>query len=254
MKKIIYKIYSRLKLEYNKLKISCYYERKIIIPFDVNWFKNKRVAIIGGADSVLQEPLGAYIDTFDVVVRINKGVQLIEKQSDFVGTRTDVLFHAFHDGGTQDEGSSPIALDLWEKHKVQNIILAFNYNYTFYIIKDLLHFIKITNGKKKFSQITKYSDIENHKVVEAPTTGFIAINTIFNCQPKELYLTGITFMKTSHNEQYRKLSEGFMSRTFHNTELEYEHIKKLYLKNPDIIKPDKILQKLFEDNSTKNIK
>ena len=189
-----------------------------------------------------------------MVVRINKGVQLIEKQSDFVGTRTDVLFHAFHDGGTQDEGSSPITLDLWEKHKVQNIILAFNYNYTFYIIKDLLHFIKITNGKKKFSQITKYSDIENHKVVEAPTTGFIAINTIFNCQPKELYLTGITFMKTSHNEQYRKLSEGFMSRTFHNTELEYEHIKKLYLKNPDIIKPDKILQKLFEDNSTKNIK
>lgn len=247
MKKIIYKIYSQLKLEYNKLRIWYFYERKIIIPFDVNWFKGKRVAIIGGADSVLQEPLGAYIDTFDVVVRINKGVQLIEKQSDFVGTRTDVLFHAFYDRGKRDEGSSPITLDLWEKHNVQNVIFALNYNNSHYAIENLLQFIKDSNLRRKISQVSKELDQENHRVMKSPTTGFIAINTIFNCQPKELYLTGITFMKTSHNQEYRALSKNYMSNTSHNMELEFHHIKKLYLKHPDIIKTDKTLQELFND-------
>lgn len=247
MKKIFYRIYNRLKFEYYKLKARYFYERKIIIPFDLNWFKDKRVAIIGGADSVLQEPLGEYIDAFDVVVRINKGVQLIEKQSDFVGTRTDVLFHAFYDRGKQDQGSSPITLDLWEKHNVQNVIFALNYHNSLYAIENLLQFIKDSNLRRKISQVSKELDQENYRVMKSPTTGFIAINTIFNCHPKEMYITGVTFMKTSHNQEYRTLSETYISNTSHNMELEFQYIKKLYLKHPDIIKIDKTLQELFNE-------
>lgn len=247
MKKIFHKICNRLKFEYDRLKMWYLYDGKIIIPFDENWFKDKKVAIIGGADSVLQEPLGNYIDSFDVVVRINKGVQLIEKQSDFVGTRTDVLFHAFFDKGKKDEGSSPITLNLWKRHDVHNIIFALNYNNSYYAIENLLQFIKSSNLKRRISQVSRKLDKENCKVIKSPTTGFIAINTIFNCHPKELYLTGITFMKTSHNQEYRNLSKDYMSNTSHNTEDEFEYVKNLYFTYPNIIKPDKILQSLFNN-------
>ena len=50
-----------------KRLLARYYSRKVLIDFDENWFKGKKVAIIGGADSVLKEPLGDYIDSFDVL-------------------------------------------------------------------------------------------------------------------------------------------------------------------------------------------
>ena len=35
-------------------------------------FKNKRIAVIGAANSAFSEKNGSYIDDFDIVVRVNK--------------------------------------------------------------------------------------------------------------------------------------------------------------------------------------
>ncbi|MGV0923052.1 glycosyltransferase family 29 protein [Empedobacter tilapiae] len=231
------------------------YTRKALIPFDENWFKGKRVAIVGGADSVFNEKFGEYIDSFDVVVRINKGVEVIEQQKEYVGTKTDVLFHAFYER-VNDKGSSPITPLLWKKNSVRTIIFSHNFDCSDYSKRNFTDILFKTKGSLKFSQVKKYLYDKNMKGIApySPTTGFIAINTIFNCLPKEIYITGITFFKTPHQKDYRNTPYKSWEKLFkngsskHNPEAEYEYVKKLYLKNKYLIKPDKILKDIFDTN------
>lgn len=228
--------------------------RKVLVPFNEDWFKGKRVAIIGGADSVLKEKSGNYIDGFDVVVRINKGVEVIEAQQEYIGAKTDVLFHCFY-VRENDRGSSPITVDLWKKHNVGKLIFSHNYRCSSYSLLNFLYFIKLTKGSFPFSQVPGKSFYANARATKpyAPTTGFIAINTIFSCRPKELYITGVTFFKSPHNQAYRKgepenYQKMFEQQQSHDPEREYQHVKELYEKHPDIIKPDKVLEQIFLNN------
>lgn len=230
------------------------YTKRALIPFDENWFRGKRVAVIGGADSAFKEKLGSYIDGFDVVVRINKGVEVVDKHSEYIGKKTDVLFHAFYD--QNDLGSSPVTLGLWRDKNVGILLFSLNYKHSNYNLKNFEKFIFKTKGKYELSQVADNFYFKNSKALApyAPTTGFIAVNTIFNAQPKELYITGITFFKTPHSQDYRKSDIDYWNKMFkeggskHNPEAEYQHIKSLYLAQPDIIKPDKTLGDIFKTN------
>lgn len=223
-------------------------------PFSEDFFRNKRVAIIGGADSVLKEKLGEYIDSFDVVVRINKGVEIIEAQSQYVGCRTDVLFHAFYDV-KGDKGSSPVTIDLWSKKNVGLLIFSRNYKYDLYAANNFFNFLRKNNNKLKYTQVPldiTCREIETFKPA-APTTGLTAIDTVFKCNPSELYLTGITFFKTPHNILYRDFNSEDFEKTFiidknHSADQEYQYVKKMYLENKHIIRPDKTLLQIFQNN------
>lgn len=226
----------------------------LLEPFDRNWFKGKRVAVIGGADSVLVKKNGSFIDGFDVVVRVNKGVELIEKQSEYVGSKTDVLFHSFLDN-PKNIGHSPITPGLWARYKVKRLVYALNCDVLDYAIFDVAQFLKKTNYKSNFSQVPRSLFNKNIECITPyfPTTGFTAFNTIFNCIPKELYITGITFFRTPHNQVYRSGSLERFEENFqglpgqHNPQAEFIHFRKLYLENKDIIIPDFALEQLLKE-------
>ncbi|WP_026452241.1 glycosyltransferase family 29 protein [Aequorivita capsosiphonis] len=232
-----------------------FYINKLLYKFNPEWFSNKRIALIGGADSVLQQKHGDFIDDFDVVVRINKGVELIDKQKDYVGTKTDILFHSFLDN-SKEIGSSPITVDLWKKHKVQHIVYSKNYRIAEEGIYDIILFGKKSGGKTKFSNLPKDLYMKSLEALapQCPTTGFIAINTILNCKPKELYISGITFFKTPHNGIYRPQNIEEFKKHFnnspksHNPEREYAYFKNLYLKNKSIIRLDNVLDEIINHN------
>lgn len=233
---------------------AAYLSRKVLVPFDEHWFKGKRVAVVGGADSALKEKSGSYIDGFDVVVRINKGVEVVEAQKEYIGTKTDVLFHCFY-VREHDKGSSPITLDLWQEKQVGKIIFSHNYRCSSYSLQNFMYFLRFTKGLIRFAQVPWRFFYDNFRVTKpyGPTTGFIAINTIFSCQPKELFITGVTFFKSPHNQAYRgggteSYQKMFQEHTSHDPEAEYQHVKSLYEKHPDIIKPDKMLEQIFRNN------
>ncbi|GIM55029.1 glycosyltransferase family 29 protein [Capnocytophaga cynodegmi] len=245
--KIIKRVIGRLKFEINSILIPILYG-KILYSFDEKWFRGKRVAIVGGADSVLNEKLGDYIDGFDIVVRINKGVEVIETQHQYVGKRTDVLFHSLY-VRENDKGSSPFTTDLWKKNNVGKIIFAHNYKVNSYAMFNLLDFIKSTKKKIRLSQVQKNVYVSCIKALtQGPTTGFMAINSVFYCQPRELYITGITFFKTPHNSCYRDIQNSYIETVQHNIEEEYNYVKQLYNKNKSVIIPDKMLRQIFETN------
>lgn len=247
---IVARVINKVKIDVLRLIMPKIYEREVLIPFEEYWFKDKRVAIVGGSDSVLKEKLGSYIDDFDVVIRINKGVGVIDLQSEYTGSRTDFLFHTFFDDGTK--GGSPITLDLWNRHKVGRLIFMSNFFCSSFGFTTIHNFVKMTARQVRFSQVPEPYFIENKKIVHpyTPTTGFVAINTVFQCRPKELYLTGLTFFKTPHNDAYRDGNLKFYTSLFdltsvHNPDLEYNHVKQLYTNFQDIIRPDATLKQIF---------
>jgi len=245
---------TRLKYQFRKLQAK-YYSKKLIYSFDEDWFKDKRVAIVGGADSVLKERKGDYIDGFDVVVRINKGIDVIDQQKEFVGTKTDFLFHAFFDN-INDIGRSPITIDLWKKHNVKNLIYSSNHTCSKKAMYNFLNFVRKTNAKYRCTELTPELYHKNNEAIAPfwPTTGFIAINTVVNCNPKELYITGITFFKTPHNTAYRSESIEDFQKMFqgnagnHNPDAEYRYLKSLYSTPGSFLSVDKTLEKIIATN------
>jgi hypothetical protein len=226
--------------------------KNLIVSFDESLFKNKRVAIIGGADSAFKIKNGEYIDGFDVVVRVNKGVEIIEKHSEYIGKRTDVLFHCLYE--ESDYGGSPVTLDLWKKNKVKLLIFSLNKGINRYALNNASNFFKKYKSEVPFGEVSVKLCKKNLIVPPpySPTTGFIAINTVWNCSPSELYITGFTFLKTPHHQDYRKGTvEHFTNmmnmHNSHNLDFEFNWVNKLYVKNPEVIIPDNTLLELFQN-------
>lgn len=244
------RILSKILFQIQAIKLHNQYGN-LIEPFNENWFNGKRVAIVGGADSAFKEELGDFIDGFDVVVRINKGVEVIEKHYNYVGKRTDILFHCLYE--ELELGGSPITLDLWKKHAVKKVIFSLNKGYNQYAQNNFKNFIRKFNCEVPVSEVSKQLTRENLKPFHplSPTTGFIAINTIINCKPAELYITGITFFRTAHHQDYRQGSLAHFQKMMnqhasHDPDLEYSIIKKLYQSYPKVIIPDKTLERIFQ--------
>lgn len=57
-----------------------------------NFLRKKSVAIVGPAQYMMSSNFGKEIDQFDIVVRINRSCESIEKYSQDVGSRTDILY------------------------------------------------------------------------------------------------------------------------------------------------------------------
>jgi hypothetical protein len=247
------RILSRILFQIRAIKLHNQYGN-LIEPFNENWFHGKRIAIVGGADSAFKEELGDFIDGFDVVVRINKGVEVIEKHYNHIGMRTDILFHCLFE--ELEQGGSPITLDLWKKQAVKKVIFSLNKGYNQYAQNNFKNFIRKFNCEVPFSEVSKKLTRENLKPFHplSPTTGFIAINTIFNCKPAELYITGITFFKSEHNQDYRQGSLAIFKKLMkanssHDPDIEFEIFKEMFYRNTKIISCDSSLRKLIHESS-----
>ena len=82
--------------------------------------RGKRVIVVGGAP--LDEGTGEYIDSFDMVIRVNNGYRAVKKAPSRVGTRTDVIYHCCGVGHPDDYphpqewGDIPVVLTIRKSH------------------------------------------------------------------------------------------------------------------------------------------
>lgn len=223
---------------YLRIQIGRYLEKDI-----ERIFEGKRVAIVGPADSVFNEKRGDFIDGFDLIVRINKGHQLVEKveNQEFIGSRTDVLVTRLdHRESLEPESFDH---DILKKHQLKYLIgfiktPQFGYYYrTLTFIKKFSH---LFHNYLKIIPLERYVSIQQSLGGHKPTSGYITLHTIFNSNCSEIYITGFTFFRTDYVSGYR---EGITS----------EFQKKKFRKRPDGHNPDKEwrnflqLYKLYKD-------
>ena len=225
-------------------------------------YKDKRVVVIGAANSVLDKELGGYIDDFDIVIRFNKALITYSlKNERFLGKRTDILIHNFHEN-LDDGGGGPVDWGVFDKFNLKYLVQAksdisgkrnvFNY------------FKKYKSGSRSVYLVPTrtYSYIQKMFGSFTPTRGFLGIYLALNSQAKEVYLTGFTFFKTDYADGYRdnikSVSETLKHidrQGFHDSELEFQNflkiLKKSQVKN---IILDKALYRIVEQEETNNSK
>lgn len=213
------------------------FSTKIFRPEDV--FKGKRVAVIGAADSAFEKENGSYINSFDIIVRVNKAPHSWSpEKAKFIGNRTDVLFHSFYEN--TDSGGGPIDLELYEQQGIKFIV---NPNYNAKGIWTHLNYYKRNlNDNLTYILARSFSErITKNFANWIPTVGFSALHTVLNSECKEVYVTGFTFFKTPYASDYRD--------QLTNMEANQNHIKNQGLHYPDLELEQFIIQLKSLDNS-----
>jgi hypothetical protein len=205
-------------------------------------FKDKRIAIVGAASSASGTGKGAYIDGFDLVIRINKAPQLLKNNKGTVdiGSKADILFHSFFEN--EQSGGGVLDVKMFDSLGIRfivNPIAAYSgYRVIFNFYKKyLLHRITYRTDKRTYQQLVL--DLKGFQ----PTIGFCALKACLESEFSELFITGFTFFKTAFADGYRDdIKESKDVRNF---------IKKAGLHNPDL--EFEFFLKLLQENAQKNI-
>lgn len=221
--------------------------------FDFSLLEGKRVAIVGPADSAYSTGLGKYIDGFDFVVRVNRAPYIVAsgKSKEDIGTRTDILFHSFHEN---DESGGGI-LD-FEMYKKQSLKYLLNPRNNSAGIKMTLNFYKkYPVSQKVFTLPKKLHQLVCEPLDEfRPTIGYLALMSLLHSPFSELYITGFTFYKTDFGAGYRdhiktkEAAKDFIKKVgVHDIDSEFLIFKNLFKKLSPYkkIEIDSILQEII---------
>lgn len=191
----------RYKVQINKSKISF---------FDENIYKDKKIIIVGPAETSMSYLSGDEIDKFDIIVRVNKSPLTLSGKEKQLGSRTDVLYHCFSEDSVDGGGR----LDFDILHKQQNKYIIYSY---FVPMLERVFLKTVLKYKKRIFYRIKpdfFNEIKKDYPAKWPTTGLQAVLHLMNSDFKELHITGFTFFRTSYLSGYTnsKINESEESR------------------------------------------
>lgn len=221
-------------------------------PEYLKYLKDKKVIIVGPAESLLERGDGKFIDSFDVVVRVNRGIEPTFQNSDKIGSRTDILYNCMLE---KDDNGGKIDLNML---KLKNVKFVSYHSQVSYQGKaEPIKPHHLDNGKLKLMNSflnTHMIDFNFYNSISSqvncrPNTGFIAIFDLLFHEVKELYITGYTFYMDGFMKGYKDhLDEDFINRAYtskrHVQKNLFQFLKKKVKEN-NKIKTDAILTKIL---------
>lgn len=181
----------------------------IIDVSDINRiFNGKSVAIVGNSVNLLTNKYGHLIDDYDVVCRINRGIENAVNNPISAGSKTDILFY------------SMCRVDIIPLKLEKNITcIQTTRKYCNFRLNNDTYFYNDTSLKTKLNLPKK----------KIPSTGITAIDIIHNARPKTFGIYGFDFKKTPtyyHNtEEYKKIHP--VQKSKHLWEQEENFVKNL---------------------------
>jgi GT2 family glycosyltransferase len=209
------------------------------------FMKGKRVAIVGPAPNVIGSKQGKKIDSYDIVIRVNKFLFSDNRHEDDLGSRTDILYNCLN---RDPENGGPITIGMMTDNNVQWVCCPYPEIAPF--DRDVVTFKNLNKGKVPFHVIDEeyYVDVSN-QMGTRPNTGIVAILDILNQHVKELYITGFTFFQGGYYKDYRPLNEkqvmGRMdAHKNHSQEPQRKFIKYVY-EHDKRVTVDKDLEKIL---------
>ncbi len=214
-----------------------------------DYIKDKSVALVGPAESILNTKKGHIIDRFDVVVRLNKSIPLPKDLSKDIGTKTDILYNSLN---TSDfPGENKLSPTLHKKYGIKFVCSSYPFNHSVFK-DDILRYVR----KYKFELPFKVMDDNRFRRFESalgtrPYTGTCAIMDLL-CYPiKYLYITGLDFYYSRYYGQYREISKGQLKHTrnsnIHNAKPQLAYLKHISLLDDRIILDSFLNKIVFED-------
>jgi hypothetical protein len=221
------------------------------------YLQGKTVALVGPAAYLTKLDTGSYIDSFDIVVRVNRGIELIDDFADSIGRRTDVIYNCLIE--SPDNGGI-IDINKLLRNNVQWVSTIPDSDFSGQCTSNRLHrMVKrrtVFKIKRNFNfHIMDYKGygIVNQKVDSRSNTGFSAIFDLLNHGVSKLYITGYSFYLDDFIKGYKKgcarnekqfAEQCFFSKR-HKQEPQWKYLKEVYATN-SVIEVDRVLEEILK--------
>lgn len=218
-----------------------------------NYLKGQRVVIVGPAPSILNSEQHDLIESYDVVVRLNRALPLPEKLKKDVGERTDVLYNCMN---PSNECGGKIDIKVLKENGVKFLVSPYapvQDEYRFK--KDIEAYWKENGNAIPFCHVDHNHFKKLLQIMQLPNTGICAILDLLKQDIAELYITGFTFFKGGYVKEYRPYNEQQvlqrMARyNLHNQEKQLKYMKNILSKDKRV-KMDSALDEII--NSKKDV-
>lgn len=201
----------------------------------------KTIAIVGPSKSVLGRKQGKYIDSFDIVVRLNKSLPVPAKRVADIGSKTDVLYNSLN---TSDyPGENNINPLFFKQNGIKYLCSPYPAIHPFK--RDIMQFMLANRGLVPF----RYIDLELFSKMEnilhtRPFTGTCAIVDLLKFGIKKLFITGLDFYATAYYSEYRHMDKNETRKkrknNIHDAKPQIDLLRNLTVNDPRI-EPDKVL-------------
>lgn len=210
----------------------------------------KKVIIVGPAGYLKDSNLGEYIDSFDVVVRINHALPIMYPED--YGQRTDILYHILSrrnmELGTRKKLIEQSEIDYWVKCNLKWLVASHSHmseriKVISPMINNALNWCCIHH---RFSEKVK-SAIGR----KAPNTGTLAIVHLLTSRLHSLNVVGFDFYSSGVYKGYGDLADGEnaaeVNTKWHDIDSQKEYFKKIIIRNQSRLFIDEVLRKaLYE--------
>lgn len=171
----------------------------------------KRVALIGPSPHLINKKLGKYIDSFDIVVRINELGVANDCYEDY-GSKTDIAFLTLTKEAIPVYKKMIFGLDIENLKMVVSPRDEFNTDTTKNFIDDknsFEYFQQLPINNIEFFQVSKPPPLDVYKLFNCfPSTGSLTIFELLKYDFKELFICGFSFFTTKYKyNSSRKIYE-----------------------------------------------
>lgn len=202
------------------------------------WFKGyikkKDVILVLPSKKLEGKRLGNFIDSFDVVVRVNQGYLYSDNLIEDFGVRTDILYHALAPSGGANKRTDWNVDDLVSRG-LECVVIRSGNNKRYVRFKKRnkarLRFRFIQGGHKKTIKTLSY-------------TGVLAVWDLKNFDFNSLYILGMNFYETGHYKGYDGRKElntlkkvrrkHVKNKTIHDHSKQKKWLKTLITDSPNI--------------------
>lgn len=177
---------------------------------DGSAFRGKRIVVVGPADTAARHFSPARIDAYDLVVRVNSSLDLVENARGALGTRTDVLYHNLKEHGERSTG--PIRSEALAAQGTHLIVCPTPTDEKLAVI---------LKAKARYARLGRRIPALRRLQVRAtprheyaalcelldgywPTTGLACIYSVLQSDFAELAITGFSFYTTGYAPGYQQ--------------------------------------------------
>ena len=221
------------------------------------FISGKTVALVGPANYLSQCDLGRYIDSHDVVVRVNRGAEIIDGNEVHIGSRTDVIYNCLIE---HPDNGGRISVSEYRKHGIRFVATVPNSDEKGLVSGASLHpqvkFLTLLKLKLFFSfhkMDHKFYGWLNEQVKCRANTGFAAIFDIMNMKPSKLFVSGYSFYLDNFFDGYKagctRDEEEFAKQCFvsvrHNQNNQWKFLKSAAIGN-EVLEFDPILSAILD--------
>jgi hypothetical protein len=167
------------------------------------YLRGKKVIIVGPASYMLEKESADFIESFDVVVRLNRGWNVKEELKKNLGARTDVRYHC---GMEHENNGGAWNIQGMLDYGVQWAAIQFPRNLD-YFHNDVLNFEKLNSeyqmNRHVWSDLELYMTI-HHYLGTRISIGTAAFTDLIFYDVERLHVSGITFLQDGWYKGYKQ--------------------------------------------------